>query len=196
MKIILATGNKNKLKEVKEILPEAEIEGCKTDVEETGKTFKENALIKAQAVWDELRLKGINDAIVIADDSGLCVDALNGEPGIYSARYMGEDTPYQKKNLSIIEKLNGLEGKERSARFTCAMCAIMPDGEKIFVEEYMEGEISKEIKGDNGFGYDPILFLPEYNKTSAQLSPEEKNAISHRGKALRKMASEINFFKG
>ena len=195
MKIILATGNKNKLREVKEILPDAEVEGMSSDAEETGTTFRENAEIKAADVFEKLAQQGIKDAYVLADDSGLVIDALNGEPGIYSARYMGEDTSYDIKNQNLIDRLEGLEGSERAARFVCAICAIMPTGEKLFVEETMEGEIAKEIKGENGFGYDPILFLPEYGKNSAELSPEQKNAISHRGKALRKMASEISFFE-
>lgn len=195
MKIILATGNKNKLREVKEILPDAQVEGISSDAEETGTTFKENAEIKAMDVVEKLHAKGIKDAIVIADDSGLVIDALNGEPGIYSARYMGEDTSYDIKNQNLIDRLAGFEGNERAARFVCAICAIMPNGERLFVEETMEGEIAKEIKGTNGFGYDPILYLPEYGKNSAELSPEQKNAISHRGKALRKMASEISLFE-
>jgi len=187
MKIILATGNKNKLKEIKEIWPEAEVEGVSSDAEETGKTFRENAEIKAESVWKK------TGGLVLADDSGLCVDALGGEPGIFSARYLGEDTSYDIKNHAIINKLNemGLEGKDRAAHFTCAICAILPDGRKIFTEAYMPGEIAKEIKGSNGFGYDPILFIPEKGRNSAELSPEEKNAISHRGQALRAMAERL-----
>jgi len=187
MKITLATGNKNKLREIKEIWPEAEVEGVNADAEETGTTFKENAEIKAQSVWDK------TGGLVMADDSGLCIDALGGEPGIYSAGYMGEDTSYDIKNASLIAKLDdmGLEGAQRAAHFTCAICAILPDGSKVFAEEYMPGEIAKEIKGTNGFGYDPILYIPELKKNSAELSPKEKNAISHRGKALRLMREKL-----
>jgi len=188
MKITLATGNKNKLREIKEIWPEAEVVGMNSDAEENGATFKENAEIKATDVWNKV------GGLVMADDSGLCIDALDGAPGIYSARYMGEDTSYDLKNASLIKKLDdmGLEGRKRAAHFTCAICAILPDGRKIFAEEYMPGEIAKEIKGTNGFGYDPILYLPELKKNSAELSPDEKNAISHRGKALRLMRENLS----
>jgi len=187
MKITLATGNKNKLREIKEIWPEADVEGVNSEAPETGKTFRENAEIKAMDVWERV------GGLVMADDSGLCIDALNGEPGIFSARFMGEDTSYDIKNAALIKKLDdmGLEGEDRAAHFTCAICAILPDGEKIFAEEYMPGWIAKEVKGNNGFGYDPILYLPEQKKNSAELSPEEKNAISHRGKALRLMREKL-----
>ncbi|MCR5556612.1 MAG: RdgB/HAM1 family non-canonical purine NTP pyrophosphatase [Butyrivibrio sp.] len=195
MKIVFATGNKNKMKEVRKILgglgmdiismAEAGVEG---DVEENGSSFAENSMIKASAVAKELKAKGEEDCIVLADDSGLEVDYLGGEPGIYSARYMGHDTPYSEKNAAIIERLNGVKDEDRTARFVCAISAVLPDGKELSTLGKMEGRIGYEIAGQNGFGYDPIFFLPEYGKTSAEISEDEKNAISHRGKALRSMA--------
>ena len=196
-KIIFATGNKNKLREIKEILADRDVEilsmkeaGIDIDIVEDGKTFEENALIKARAVC------AASGELALADDSGLEVDALNKEPGIYSARYMGEDTSYDIKNSNIIERLEGVPDEKRTARFVCAMAAVFPDGtEKTFVRN-MEGRIGYKIAGENGFGYDPIFYLPEYGKTSAEISPEEKNAISHRGQALRALAdylTEISF---
>lgn len=195
MKIVFATGNKNKMKEVRKILgglgldiismAEAGVEG---DVEENGSSFAENSMIKARAVAQELKAKGEADCIVLADDSGLEVDYLGGEPGIYSARYMGHDTPYSEKNAAIIERLNGVKDEDRTARFVCAISAVLPDGKELGTLGKMEGRIGYEIAGENGFGYDPIFFLPEYGKTSAEISEDEKNTISHRGKALRSMA--------
>ncbi|MBO4863190.1 MAG: XTP/dITP diphosphatase [Eubacterium sp.] len=191
-KLIFATGNPNKLREIKEILAGMDYEiltmkeaGVDIDIVEDGKTFEENALIKARAVCKA------SGHLALADDSGLVVDALGGEPGIYSARYMGEDTSYDIKNQAIIDRLEGVPDEKRSARFVCAMAAVFPDGtEKTFIKA-MEGRIGYEIAGENGFGYDPIFFLPEYGKTSAEISPEEKNAISHRGQALRAMADYL-----
>lgn len=194
MKIVFATGNKNKMKEIRKILgglgmeiqsmSEAGVEG---DVEENGSSFAENSMIKARAVAAELKAKGEEDCIVLADDSGLEIDYLNGEPGIYSARYMGHDTPYSEKNAAIIERLSGVKDEDRTARFVCAISAVLPDGRELSTLGKMEGRIGYEIAGENGFGYDPIFFLPEYGKTSAEISEDEKNAISHRGKALRSM---------
>lgn len=193
MDIIIATGNKNKVREIRQILSglsdkviSMKEAGISCDIEETGETFAENALIKARAVAAHC------DGIVIADDSGLCVDAMGGAPGVYSARFMGEETPYSEKNAAIIEKLSGLEGQDRSARFVCAMAGVLPNGEEFVVEGVMEGQIAKESAGENGFGYDPIFFLPEYGKTSAEIAPEEKNRISHRGKALRGIREELS----
>ncbi|MBO5609316.1 MAG: XTP/dITP diphosphatase [Eubacterium sp.] len=191
-KLIFATGNMNKLREIKQILAGLDYEilsmkeaGVDIDIVEDGKTFEENALIKARAVCKA------SGHLALADDSGLEVDALGKEPGIYSARYMGEDTSYDIKNQNIIDRLSGVPDEERTARFVCAMAAVFPDGtEKTFVRT-MEGRIGYEIAGENGFGYDPIFFLPEYGKTSAEISPEEKNAISHRGKALRDLAKYL-----
>ena len=128
---------------------------------------------------------------MIADDSGLVIDALNGEPGIYSARYLGHDTSYRVKNADLIRRLEGVSGRERSARFICAVAAVCPDGRVLTAEGAMEGQIGYEEQGENGFGYDPIFYLPEFDCTSAQLSPEDKNSISHRGKALRAMREKL-----
>ena len=188
--IILASNNKDKVKEVKEILKGYNVislkdAGIDLDVEENGTTFEENALIKARAVC---KLTG---QLTMADDSGLEIDYLNKEPGVYSARYMGEDTSYEIKNRNIIERLSGAEGKERSARFVCNIAAVLEDGRVIQREAYMEGLIAKEPAGNGGFGYDPILYLPEFGKTSAELTMEEKNQISHRGKALEAMKKAL-----
>ena len=189
-KIIFATGNKNKLKEIKEILPGFDIisakdAGISIDIEETGTSFRDNAYIKAKAIWD------ITGGIVLSDDSGLEVDYIGGEPGVYSSRYMGENTSYTIKNQNIISRLNDAKGNERSARFRACICAVLEDGSAIFTEGSMEGLISQTISGENGFGYDPILYLPEYDKTSAEIDPDEKNRISHRGKALTAMKKKL-----
>ncbi len=188
MKIIIATGNAGKMKEIKSIFNNSNYEvvsmkeeGIVADVDENGTTFEENALIKAREI---AKLSG---SIVLADDSGLEVDYLNKEPGIYSARYMGEDTPYSVKNASLIARLDGVEFEKRTARFVCAVAAVYPDGKELVVRETMEGYIGYEEKGANGFGYDPIFYLKEFDKTSAEISLEEKNEISHRGKAFRAM---------
>ncbi|WP_031557200.1 RdgB/HAM1 family non-canonical purine NTP pyrophosphatase [Lachnospira multipara] len=189
-KIILASNNKNKVIEVKDILKDYEIvslkeAGIDVDVEENGTTFEENALIKARAI---AKLTG---EITMADDSGLEIDYLNKAPGVYSARFMGHDTSYDIKNRALIEKLEGVEGQDRSCRFVCAIAVVFPDGREVVKRATMEGLLAKEISGENGFGYDPIVYLPEYKMTSASLSPEEKNKISHRGKALRLIKGEL-----
>ena len=189
--IILASNNKDKVKEVKEILKGYNVislkdAGINLDVEENGTTFEENALIKAKAVME------VTGQLTMADDSGLEIDYLNKEPGVYSARYMGHDTSYDIKNASLIKRLEGVEGQDRSGRFVCAIAVCFPDGREIAKRGTMEGLISEEIVGDNGFGYDPIVYLPEYGKTSAQLDPEEKNKISHRGKALELIKKELD----
>lgn len=185
--IIFATSNEHKMQEIRMILADLPVEilsmkeaGIALDIEENGTSFAENASIKANAI------RPYTDAVVLADDSGLVIDALNGEPGIYSARYLPGE-PYEVKNRTLIARLDGLEGEARSARFVCAIAASMPDGRTLLAEGTMDGIIAKEPAGENGFGYDPILYLPEFGKTSAEISPEEKNAISHRGKALRAM---------
>ena len=155
--------------------------GVSADIVEDGKTFEENALIKARAIC---KLAG---EMVLADDSGLEIDYLNKEPGIYSARYMGEDTSYHIKNKSLIDRLEGVPDEKRTARFVCAIAAVFPDGKELVVRGTVEGIIGYEEKGENGFGYDPIFYLPERGCTTAELSPEEKNSISHRGNALRLM---------
>ena len=197
--IIFATGNKNKMIEIRMILADL---GCKilsqkeagiqADVVEDGQTFEENALIKATTIADIARkMPEYKNAVVLADDSGLEIDYLNKEPGIYSARYMGEDTSYHIKNSSLIERLNGVPDEKRTARFVCAVAAAFPDGRVKTVRGTMEGRIGYEEKGENGFGYDPIFYLPEYGCTSAELSMEEKNKISHRGKALRGIRESV-----
>ena len=191
-KIVFATTNEGKVKEIKEILEGFPVEvvsmkemNITTDIEENGTTFEENSLIKAREIS---KLTGLP---ALADDSGLEVDYLNGEPGIYSARYLGKDTDYNYKNNYIIDRLKEAEDKERSARFICVISLVLPDGREFVKKGVMEGRIGYEIKGENGFGYDPIFYLPEYGKTSAELSSDEKNKISHRGKALRVMKEVI-----
>lgn len=195
-KIIFATGNAGKVKEIQMILADLEYEvvsmkeaGIKTDADENGTTYEENALIKARAVAKQ------TNAIVMADDSGLEVDALNKEPGIFSARYMGEDTPYSIKNAEIIRRLEGLTGEERHARFVCAIATVFPDGTEVTTRATIEGLIGFEEKGKNGFGYDPIFFVPQFGRTTAELSEEEKNQISHRGKALELMKEELKKYE-
>lgn len=192
-KIIFATGNEGKMKEVRMILEDLGLPvlslkdaGITADVEENGTTFEENAQIKAKAIME------MTGALVLADDSGLEVDALDKEPGIYSARYMGHDTSYHIKNQNIIDRLEGKVGEERSARFVCAIAAAFPDGRVLITRATMEGQIGYEEKGENGFGYDPIFYLPEYQCYSAELSLEEKNKLSHRGKALRLMKERLH----
>ncbi len=191
-RIILASNNAGKIKEVRQILDNPELEivtmkeaGVDIDIEENGATFEENALIKARTVMEH------TGCLTIADDSGLEVDAMNKEPGVYSARFMGYDTSYDIKNQAIIDKLKGLKGDDRSARFVCVIAAVLPDGTELVTRGTMEGIIAYHMDGENGFGYDPILYLPEFAKTSASLTDEQKNAISHRGKALRLMRDEL-----
>ncbi|HJC07075.1 MAG TPA: RdgB/HAM1 family non-canonical purine NTP pyrophosphatase [Candidatus Enterocloster excrementipullorum] len=185
-RIIFATGNEGKMREIRAILEDLKLPvlsmkeaGVNPEIVEDGKTFGENAEIKARAVWN------LTGDIVLADDSGLVVDYIGGEPGIYSARYLGEDTSYAVKNQVIIDRLSQAKGSERSARFVCNIAAVLPDGRVLHAEETMEGEIAYAPAGSGGFGYDPILYLPEFAKTSAELTMDEKNQISHRGKALR-----------
>ena len=187
-RIIFATTNENKMKEIREILADFPVEilslkeaSIQADIDENGSSFEENAAIKAEAIE---RMTG---AIVLADDSGLEIDYLNGEPGIYSSRYLGEDTSYVKKNSVILERLKDVPEEKRSARFICAVAAAFPDGQSKVIRGTMEGSIGYEIKGENGFGYDPIFYLPQYGKYSAELTSDEKNAISHRGEALRRI---------
>lgn len=199
MKIIAATGNKDKVKEIREILRDLDVHvvtmkeaGLFAEAEENGATFLENAVIKAKAVAEmAARSDDWRDAVVMADDSGLVIDALNGEPGIYSARYLGYDTSYREKNADLIRRLSGVPDEKRSARFICAIAAVLPGGKVLTAEAAMEGRIGYEERGANGFGYDPIFYLPEFDCTSAELSPEEKNRISHRGKALRIMRERL-----
>ncbi len=191
-KIIFATGNRDKVREIKEIMAGFDIPifslkdaGIDADIKEDGETFEENALIKARSIWN------ISGGLVLSDDSGLEIDALNKEPGVLSARYMGENTSYVEKNNNLIGRLEGVPDEKRTARFVCAVAAVFPDGSEKVVRGVMEGRIGYEIKGENGFGYDPIFILPEYGKTTAELPPEVKNKESHRGKALRLIRKEI-----
>lgn len=192
-RIIFATGNEGKMKEIRLILADLGLPilsmkeaGVTPEIVEDGATFRENAEIKARAVW---KLTG---DIVLADDSGLVVDYMGGEPGIYSARYMGEETSYEIKNRNIIERLRQAKGEERSARFVCSIAAVLPDGGVLHTEGVMEGFIAQEPAGCGGFGYDPILYLPQYGMTSAEITMDQKNEISHRGKALRAMKETLS----
>ena len=191
LKIIFATGNQDKMREIREILSDPQMEilsmreaGIETDAVEDGKTFEENALIKARAVAGKLQGEGW---VVLADDSGLEVDYLNKEPGIYSARYMGEDTSYDIKNQKILDRLEGVPKEQRTARFVCAIAAAFSNGETKVVRGAIEGYIGWEPAGENGFGYDPVFYVEEYGCSTAQLPREVKNRLSHRGKALRAM---------
>lgn len=191
-RIIFATGNEGKMREIRDILADMDAEvvsmkeaGISVEVEENGTTFEENAVIKAQAI------AAMTDDIVLADDSGLEVDYLNKEPGIYSARYMGEDTPYSIKNRNILERMQGVPKEERSARFVCAIAAVLPNKEVVVVRETIEGYIGYEIAGCHGFGYDPIFYTDELGCSTAEIPEKEKNLISHRGKALRAMREKL-----
>ncbi len=196
-RIVFATGNAGKIKEINMIMQDTGLEvismkdaGITVDIDEDGSTYEENALIKARAV------AVYTDDIVMADDSGLEIDYLNKEPGVYSARYMGEDTSYRVKNTNLIERLTGVPDELRTARFVCAIAAVMPDGRELTTRATIEGRIGYEEKGENGFGYDPIFFVPEFQKTTAELSEEEKNQVSHRGKALQLMKEELKKYEG
>lgn len=184
--LIVASTNQGKLKEIRAMLKDINIEVLsmkdvlneEIEIEETGTTFKENALIKASTI-----AKIVNKP-VLADDSGLEVDALDKQPGVYSARFLGHDTSYDIKNQYIID---AVKGKEKTARFVCAMALVIPGQEPIIIEETMEGLINDKIEGENGFGYDPIFYFPPCKMTSAMMSMEEKNKHSHRAKALKKL---------
>ena len=187
-RIVFATGNAGKMKEIKMILGDLGMPvvsmkdaGIEADIVEDGTSFAENAQIKASAVFEKCH------DIVLADDSGLEIDYLNKEPGIYSARYMGEDTSYHIKNANLIGRLEGVPDEKRTARFVCAIAAILPNGEVLHSEGTIEGIIGYEEQGENGFGYDPIFYLPQFGCSSAELEPEKKNELSHRGEGLRKM---------
>ena len=213
-KIIFATGNKDKMREIREIMADCDVEiysmkeaGINIDIVEDGDTFEANSTIKAKAISDYISGKGMSEeqkddswkavsekykgAIVLADDSGLEIDYLNKEPGVYSARYMGEDTSYRIKNQSLVDRLEGVPVEKRTARFVCVIAAAFPDGTVCTTKGTIEGKIGYEERGENGFGYDPIFYLPDMSRTTAELSPEEKNAVSHRGKALAAMKEQI-----
>ncbi|MCI8561111.1 MAG: RdgB/HAM1 family non-canonical purine NTP pyrophosphatase [Dorea sp.] len=198
-KIIFATGNEHKMIEIRMILKGLGMDilsqkeaGITADIVEDGRTFEENALIKAKGIAKiAAEDPEYKEAIVLADDSGLEIDYLDKEPGIYSARYMGEDTTYDIKNQALLERLEGVPDEKRTARFVCAIAAVFSDGTSEVVRGTMEGIIGQRQAGENGFGYDPIFFLPEYGCTSAELSPGKKNELSHRGKGLREMRKII-----
>ena len=195
-RIVFATGNAGKIKEIRMIMEDTGMEvismkdaGIRVDIEENGQSYEENALIKARAV------AAFTKDIVMADDSGLEIDYLNKEPGIYSARYLGEDTPYSVKNANLINRLEGVPDEERTARFVCAIAAVLPDGRELTTLATIEGRIGYEEKGANGFGYDPIFYVPRFDKTTAELTEEEKNQVSHRGKALQLMKEELKKYE-
>lgn len=192
-RVIFATGNAGKMREIRAIMADTYPEilsmkdaGIQTDIVEDGKTYEENALIKARAVAAVAA-----GELILADDSGLEIDFLGKEPGVHSARYLGEDTPYSIKNAELIRRLEGVPEEERAARFVCAIAAVLPDGRELAVRATIEGRIGYEEKGANGFGYDPIFYVPEFGRTTAELTEEEKNLVSHRGKALRLMKEEL-----
>lgn len=192
-RIIFATGNEGKMREVRMILADLGYEilslkdiGYEKEIIEDGKTFEENALIKARTIANE------RNEIVLADDSGLEVDYMDKQPGIYSARFLGEDTSYRIKNQYIIDQLKDAKPEERTARFVCAIACAYPDGRTITTRGTIEGYIGYEERGENGFGYDPIFMVPEFNCTTSELDLEQKNKISHRGKALEAMKKLIS----
>ena len=192
MRFILATGNPDKVREIRDILRGLPFEpvpmgeaGFSGDIEETGATFEENALIKARAV--HARTGGF----VMADDSGLSIDALGGAPGIYSARFAGENATYPEKIARIWDMLDGVPEADRTARFVCAVAVMRPDGSSFTVRGTCEGRIALEMRGSNGFGYDPVFYLPEFGMTTAEMDPDDKHAVSHRGRALRLMAAQL-----
>ncbi|MDE6698984.1 MAG: XTP/dITP diphosphatase [Lachnospiraceae bacterium] len=191
-KIIFATTNEGKMNEIRMIMADLNVEllslkdlDIQTQIEENGTTFEENAIIKAKAISE------ITGEMVMADDSGLEVDYMDKAPGVYSARYLGEDTPYSIKNQTILDNLKDAKDEERSARFVCAIAAAFPDGKVITSIATIEGLIATEERGTNGFGYDPLLYVPEYDMTTGEMTPELKNKISHRGKALEIMKEKL-----
>lgn len=197
MKIVLASNNQNKIKELKKIIsacggPVSELEvitlresGYVGSPDECGVTFAENAEIKARAALS-------SGYIGIGDDSGLEVDALDGAPGVYSARYSGEDASDDDNNRKLLCELDGVEGSDRSGRFVCSMCCVFPDGDKITAVGTVEGVILREPRGKGGFGYDCLFYVEKFGKTMAEMTMEEKNEISHRGIATRNLIKKIN----
>lgn len=206
MKILFATKNKGKLEEIRVIMADMGCEivstadvGFTGEIVEDGETYTDNALIKARALYEYVQAeKSVgrmssgdwDDYVVLADDSGLEVDYLDKAPGVYSARYMGEDTSYEIKNAAIIGKLEGIPEEKRTARFVCAVAAVFPDGSSENVYATYEGSIAHEARGTNGFGYDPIFLVPQFGKTDAELPISVKNELSHRAQALR-MIKEV-----
>lgn len=191
-KIIFATTNEGKMAEIRMIMSDLNVElyslkdmNIDIHIEETGTTFEENAIIKAKTICQ------MTGQMVMADDSGLEVDYMDKAPGVYSARYLGEDTPYSIKNQTILDNLKDAKGDERSARFVCAIAAAFPDGRVITTVATIEGLIADRERGKNGFGYDPLLYVPEYDMTTGEMEVELKNKISHRGKALELMKEKL-----
>jgi XTP/dITP diphosphohydrolase len=196
-KLIIASNNHNKISEIKDILKDFPFEilslkeaGIDIDIEENGTTFMENALIKASTIFNIT-----NDCYVLADDSGLMVEALKGAPGIYSARFAGEHGDVKKNNKKLLDKLKYVSNDNRKAKFVCAMVLFMDKDRIIKVEGEVHGYIAENESGENGFGYDPLFFLPAYNKTFAEMDSYTKNLISHRANALLKLkeALEVHF---
>lgn len=192
MRLIIATGNEDKVREIDEILEGTGFEaismkqaGFDPDIVEDGTTFEENALKKAMAVHE------LSGEYVMADDSGLCIDALDGAPGIYSARFCGEDSTYEEKFKKIFEMLADVPEEQRTAQFVCAIAVVRPDGTSFTVRGECRGVLHEKPMGENGFGYDPIFYVPEFGMTTAQMDPEVKNSISHRGRALRAMVEKL-----
>lgn len=188
MEIVIATNNKGKAKEIKDILKDLNAEiyslkdkGIDIEIEETGETFEENAFIKAEEIFK------LTNSIVVADDSGLEVDVLDGAPGVYSARYAGENATDKETYEKLLRVMEGVPYEKRTARFVSVVAVILPDGTKKSLRGECEGVIINEPKGEGGFGYDPVFLVPEYNKTFSELTLEEKNAVSHRGKAFNKL---------
>ncbi|KGM95950.1 nucleoside-triphosphate diphosphatase [Clostridium novyi A str. 4552] len=196
-KLIVASNNQHKIEEIKEMLKEFNLDvislkeaGINIDVEENGVTFAENAHIKAAEIF-----KIVKDSMVLADDSGLMVEALNGEPGVYSARYAGEHGNDKKNNEKLLSKLKGIKFEDRKAKFICAMELIVDDNTFIKVQGEVKGYILEEERGENGFGYDPLFYVPKFDKTTAEMTSKEKNSISHRGKALKNLKKVLTYYK-
>lgn len=192
-KLVVASNNEHKIEEIKNILSKFDLEvlslkevGINIDIEETGTTFMENAYIKASEIY-----KIVEDAMVLADDSGLMVDALGGAPGVYSARFAGEHGNYKKNNEKLLEMLKGISYEDRKAKFVCAMVLILDEERTIKVQGEVKGVIIDKESGENGFGYDPLFYVPEYNMTFAQMDGEIKNKISHRANALRALEDSV-----
>ena len=190
--IIFATHNEGKLREIRRIFEGSGYTvtgmrdaGFSEEIEETGTTFSENAAIKARAVWEK------TGGLVIADDSGIEIDFFDGGPGVYSSRFLGEDTPYTEKNAIILDRMKGVPEEKRGARYVAVIHAVLPDGRELETEGKVEGIIAQQPAGEGGFGYDPVFFVPELGKGFAEASMEEKNRISHRGKALEAMKAAL-----
>ncbi|WP_040212397.1 XTP/dITP diphosphatase [Clostridium polynesiense] len=200
-KLVVASNNEHKLVEIREILNDADVQvlslkdmNIDIDVVEDGNTFMENAYKKAKEIYQYIMEKHMGEYMVLADDSGLCVDILKGEPGVFSARYAGEHGNSQKNNEKLLKNLKDVKIEDRKARFVCAMVLLAPDSREIKVQGEVEGYIVDKPSGTGGFGYDPIFYLPEFKKTFSEMDSKDKNAISHRGKALEKLRDKLASF--